>query len=215
MGVHQEQVCLSNVSRLLQEQGRATATAFGQGGPSLSSGLESQPLAMDVNPSSNCCTTRELAGDLSALPMQLFPEQAAEVFEALHLTLVLALTVICLCLSPAKGCEVFSLQPVRLLGWATSKGLCMFTGQMPPACSPGTRDMSTAARWLFSPGELCSLLSKYLCSTDSEPGGRQKDRLACKSATVLGNGPLPQPLALPVPISSSRSGRRGMRLICL
>lgn len=49
----------------------------------LSSGLESQTLAMDVPPSSNCCTTHGLA----ALLTQLFPEQAAEVLEALDTAL--------------------------------------------------------------------------------------------------------------------------------
>lgn len=164
---------------------------------------------MDVNPSTNCYTIDGFVGVLADWPIQLFPEKAAEVCEALHLTLVLAVTVIWLPLSPAKGCEDFSLQPVRLLGWATSKGLCKFTGQLPPACSPRIRDMSTTALWLFSPGELSSLLGKYLCSTDNEPGGRQADRLAFESAAGLGNGHLPQPLALPVPISNSRRGRRG------
>lgn len=132
---------------------------------------------MDVNPSTNCYTIDGFVGVLADWPMQLFPEKAAELCEALHLTLLLAVTVIWLPLSPAKGCEDFSLQPVRLLGWATSKGLCKFTGQLPPACSPRIRDMSTTALWLFSPGELSSLLGKYLCSTDNEPGGGRRTDL--------------------------------------
>jgi len=46
------------------------------------------------------------------------------------------------------------------------------------------------------------------------PRGGEEDRLARESAAGLGNGPLPQPSALPISISKSRRGRRGMRLIC-
>lgn len=63
---------------------------------------------------------------------QLFPEQAAEVFEALHLTLVLAATVIWLPLSSAKVCEEFSLQPVRVP--ASLLGSC----HLPALPEPGT-----------------------------------------------------------------------------
>lgn len=166
-----------------------------------SSGLESQTLAVDVHASSNCCTTHGFAGGLAAIP-----RTSCRGFWGTAL-------------DPGPGCYsnltplIFS-QGLWRVQPAASEGPCEFTGQLPPACSPRTRDMSTAAQWPFSPGELCSPLSKYLCSTVKEPGGRQEDRLACESSSWLGKGPLPQPLALPVPISNSRRRRRGMRLIC-
>lgn len=46
--------------------------------------------------------------------------------------------------------------------------------------------------------ELYSPLNKYLRSQMGNPRGRGKDRLACESATGRGNGPLLQPLDLPV-----------------
>lgn len=135
-----------------------------------------------------------------------YSQKNAEVFEALHLTPVLAVTVIWLPLSPAKGCKDFSLQPMRLLGWATSKGL---SASLLASCLlPALPESGTWAPQLdsfLSPGELCSWLTA-LCSTDSEPGGRQEDRLACDSAAGLGNVPLPQPLALPIPVFNSREG---------
>lgn len=159
----------------LKEQGRSTA--FGQGGSFLAQEWKVRPRPWMWTPAQLKLLHHPwlCRGPAHSQNKLLFPEEAAEAFEAVHLTLVLAVTVIWLLLSTSKGCENFSLQPLRLLGWVTAKGLWKFTGQLPPACSPRIRDTSTAVRWLFSPGELCSLLSISAAQTMSLGGGRRTD----------------------------------------